>query len=108
MSQHHAVLALLLQIEGEMRRIELWSDSLPEPEALLSQEPFCVDTLGFEEWVQWLLLPRLELMAQQRLPLPGNSLIAPMAEEAFKHLPADTDQLLQLIDQLDRTLNGTA
>lgn len=105
MSQHATVLSLLMQIEGEMRRIGFWSEHMPEPEALLSQEPFCVDTLNFDDWLQWLLLPRLQQMALQQMPLPSNSLIAPMAEEVFTALPEDTDALLALIVELDQVLS---
>lgn len=106
MNQSQAILTLLMEIEGEMRRIGLWSEQMPQPEALMSQQPFCVDTLAFDDWVQWILLPRLEQLVVEQRPLPANSLIAPMAEEAFGQLAEPTDQLLVLIEQLDVTLNA--
>ncbi|WP_258876037.1 YqcC family protein, partial [Pseudomonas aeruginosa] len=30
------------------------------PEALASPEPFCVDTLALEQWLQWIFLPRMK------------------------------------------------
>ncbi len=104
MSRYQTVSLLLIEIRGEMETIGLWQPEPPTPEALASTQPFCVDTLNFSEWVQWLLLPRLELMIKQQLPLPQNSEIQPMAEEVFKQLAEDTDRLLDLIGQLDQAL----
>ncbi|PSL14682.1 uncharacterized protein YqcC (DUF446 family) [Marinobacterium halophilum] len=104
MSQHQQVSALLIEIRSEMQNIGLWQQQPPAPEALASTQPFCVDTLDFNEWVQWLLLPRLEMMIQQQLPLPQNSEIVPMAEEVFKQMREDTRHLIALIGQLDMQL----
>jgi uncharacterized protein YqcC (DUF446 family) len=46
-------------------------------------------------------------MAEQRLPLPNNSDIFSMAEEAFKSMSEDTDTLLALILELDNCLRKT-
>jgi len=107
MSREQQVSLLLVEIRSEMETIGLWQPEPPAPEALASTQPFCVDTLDFSEWVQWLLLPRLEMMIQEQLPLPQNSEIHPMAEEVFKQLEEDTDRLLELISQLDQTLRVT-
>jgi len=107
MSREQQLSLLLVEIRSEMETIGLWQPEPPAPEALASTQPFCVDTLDFSEWVQWLLLPRLEMMIQEQLPLPQNSEIHPMAEEVFKQLEEDTDRLLELISQLDQTLRVT-
>ncbi|MBV0933147.1 YqcC family protein [Marinobacterium weihaiense] len=104
MSRHEQVSVLLIEIRNEMQAQNLWQSQPPEPAALASREPFCVDTLDFTEWVQWLLLPRLQELIERQLPLPQNSEIQPMAEEVFKPMPEDTDRLLALISQLDQAL----
>jgi len=43
-------------------------------------------------------------MIRREIPLPQSSQIQPMAEEVFKQMQADTDALLDLIEQLDKTL----
>jgi uncharacterized protein YqcC (DUF446 family) len=89
-----------------MEALELWQSSPPSAQALASTQPFCIDTLHFTEWLQWLLIPRLQEMIRQELPLPQSSQIQPMAEEVFKQMQADTDALLALINRLDETLSG--
>ncbi|RFQ09873.1 pseudouridine synthase, partial [Pseudomonas sp. ATCC 13867] len=59
-----AIADQLLLIEREMRAIGLWGEERPSQEALSSQEPFCVDTLALEEWLQWIFLPRMKLIIE--------------------------------------------
>jgi uncharacterized protein YqcC (DUF446 family) len=106
MQRTEQVTALLLKIRTEMEALELWQSSPPSAQALASTQPFCIDTLHFTEWLQWLLIPRLQEMIRQELPLPQSSQIQPMAEEVFKQMQADTDALLALINLLDETLSG--
>lgn len=105
MSRAHEVSQILVEIRTEMQAIDRWAAQPPSDEALASTQPFCVDTLDFSEWVQWLLIPRLEQMIARELPLPQNSQIHPMAEEVFKQYDEDTDRLLGLLEQLDGLLS---
>ncbi len=103
-SKTQSVTLLLEQIEAEMLRVNLWSDQKPSTEALNSSQPFCVDTLAFSEWLQWLLLPRLSRMIETSIPLPTECAIHEYATEAFGDINTDILQLLQLIKNLDQTL----
>lgn len=107
MSDIRTIQMQLLSIEEEMRRINLWSKTMPSAKALASQQPFCVDTMDFHEWVQWILLPRLEYMINQQMALPNSSDITPMAEEAFARLEEDTEALVELIRTLDQQLQNS-
>lgn len=104
-SRTEPVSALLLEIRAEMEAQALWQSSPPAAEALASPQPFCVDTLHFTEWLQWLLIPRLQEMIRQEIPLPQGSQIHPMAEEVFKQMHNNTSRLLGLIEQLDAQLS---
>lgn len=104
MNRHATILTLLEAIEGEMKQQALWQSQPPSAAALASQQPFCVDTLSFCEWIQWIMVPRLQTLARAEQPLPTSSDIHTMAEEAFKPLEADTNELLTLIRKLDERL----
>ncbi len=106
MSQHQQLTQLLDEVEREMRALDLWQATAPSAEALASVQPFCIDTLSFCEWVQWLMVPRFTAMIERRQPLPASSDIASMAEEVFKEIDADTGQLLRLIAEIDSTLRA--
>jgi len=105
--QHQKLLVILDQITQELQRKALWQDSPPSPEALASTQPFCVDTLTFAEWTQWIMIPRFGVMVHQGHPLPNQSDIFSMAEEALKLVSQDTQQLEALFLELDNCLRNT-
>ncbi len=74
----------LLQIERELRLLGWWSAQAPSAEALASQEPFCVDTLSFAQWLQWIFVPRMKLIIESDAALPARSGIRPMAEMVYQ------------------------
>lgn len=102
--QHQRLAGLLLALSEEMKVQGLWEQSAPSPDALASTEPFCVDTLSFGQWVQWIMIPRFEQMIEASAPLPGSCSIQPIAEEGFKGIPGDASLLINLIGRIDRAL----
>ena len=73
MDSRYALLAdQLLLIERELRRLGWWAETAPSAEALASVEPFCVDTLSFDQWLQFVLIPRMEQLVVQQAPLPTS------------------------------------
>lgn len=105
MSKAQAVTLSIAAIRDEMERLSLWEASPPSQEALSSQQPFCIDTLEFTQWLQWILIPRLEALLKTNIPLPDSSAIHPYAEEALKSR-TENAQLIAQIQQLDRALSG--
>jgi uncharacterized protein YqcC (DUF446 family) len=96
----------LLLIERELRLLGMWSAESPPAEALASQQPFCVDTLDFEAWLQWLFLPRMKQLLEAAGPLPMASGIRPMAEERYKGHEADVVALLVALGEFDRLIGS--
>lgn len=70
MPSHTALLDALGQLEQTLQQEGLWQQQAPAADALLSQVPFCADTLTIESWLQFVLLPRLHELAANGLPLP--------------------------------------
>lgn len=97
---------LLNQIETELRKLQLWSPVPPDSAALASTLPFCYDTLMFEQWLQFVFLPRMRALVQGRLPLPTKSGISAMAEQALAPITADKVWLIQRIAELDQLLGA--
>ena len=94
----------LLLIERELRVLGWWSDSPPSEQALSSVEPFSVDTLEFEQWLQWIFLPRMKIILEQNLPLPNASGILEMAEMVYASRAQETRYLQQLLAHFDRLI----
>ena len=82
----------------------IWSTEVPSSEALSSTEPFCVDTLNFEQWLQFVLVARFEEMIRYSLPLPNQCDITPMAEEAFKG--RSLSKVIVLLSAMDKLVSN--
>jgi uncharacterized protein YqcC (DUF446 family) len=98
--------AILQAIEAELRRLQLWTELPPSAAALASQAPFCCDTMPLQQWLQYVLLPRMQALIDARLPLPTQISICPIAEEAFTDLGATAWPLINRIADLDELLSG--
>lgn len=106
MSTFVEIASLLIDIEAELRRLQLWDSEAPSAAALASTEPFCVDTLSFPQWLQFIFLPRMRaLIAAEQLP-PGRCEIQPLAEQYFNGGRLDVLALLQVIGALDQRINA--
>ncbi|UVE17026.1 YqcC family protein [Pseudomonas sp. LS44] len=103
-SRVSAVAEQLLLIERELRVQGWWSLESPAEAALASQEPFCVDTLEFEEWLQWIFLPRMKIILESGGPLPEVSGIRHMADVVYREQPLKAKTLLSLLDGFDRLI----
>ena len=98
----------LLLIERELRTLGMWKDVPPSDEALASREPFCVDTLDFDQWLQWIFLPRMKTILEQDLALPNASGILEMAQMVYAERAAETRALRDLLKQFDQLITESA
>ncbi|MDP3847291.1 MAG: YqcC family protein [Pseudomonas sp.] len=98
----------LLLIEVELRQLDWWTVTSPTAAALASEQPFAVDSMAFEQWLQWLFLPRMQQLLESGAPLPGACGIAPMAEMVLAERADQARALLQLLGEFDRLIIGAA
>ena len=92
---------ILLEVEAALRTGGKWEADEPSLQALSSTTPFCIDTLSFEQWLQWVFLPRIKHILEQRRSLPRKSGILPYAQEYLDKNDPITDGLLRQIRQFD-------
>lgn len=95
----------LLLIERELRVHALWDSLPPDAGALASQEPFCVDTLSFEQWLQWIFLPRMKSILEEDEALPAVSGILAMAELVYQGRSPQMAGLLQALERFDALIS---
>lgn len=96
----------LLLIERELRVLDLWSAEAPSAEALASRQPFCIDTMHLETWLQWIFLPRMKHLLESAGALPTASGIMPMAEERYRGREAEVASLLAALGEFDRLIGS--
>jgi uncharacterized protein YqcC (DUF446 family) len=103
-----AIAEQLLLIERELRAQGWWGEQPPSDQALASQQPFCVDSMAFEQWLQWIFLPRMKHMLEAGAVLPSASGIQPMAEQVYSNRAAQAAELIRLLGEFDRLIGGAA
>ena len=92
---------ILLEVESTLRTNGKWEPDQPSAEELTSSIPFCMDTLKFEQWLQWVFLPRMKTTLEETRPLPAKSDIFTYAKEYLHWDDPSTDNLLMLIKRFD-------
>ncbi|MDJ0741459.1 MAG: YqcC family protein [Gammaproteobacteria bacterium] len=95
---------LLQTLEDELRLQGRWDAVAPPSQALRSTEPFAIDTLSFDQWLQWILLPKMRDLLRRQLPLPDNCAIHPMAEEVYCDDETGGTRLIGIIAEIDALL----
>ncbi|MEH6591310.1 MAG: YqcC family protein [Halioglobus sp.] len=97
---------LLIDIESELRQLDLWDTLTPSSEALASDQPFCVDTLTLPQWLQFIFLPTLYQLLETDGVLPQRCGIAPMAEEYFRAGNSPSSALERALSAIDLLLSA--
>ncbi len=96
----------VLLIERELRLLGWWGIQAPAAERLASTAPFCVDTLSFAEWLQWVFLPRMKVILESSAALPAGCAIRSMAEVAWQAEGEKVNALLEALGEFDRLIAG--
>ncbi|MGM0449994.1 MAG: YqcC family protein [Pseudomonadota bacterium] len=89
-----------------LSELDLRSVTPPPPEAFASVQPFCVDTMTFPEWIQFVFLPKIEGMLEAGESMPPWCDVAPMAEEYFRNLEQDGEVLIEALRRLDERVTA--
>lgn len=95
---------VLMEVEASLRASGKWGRQSPSPSALASAEPFCIDTLSLEQWLQWVFLPRMKHILEHREPLPRQSAIFEYAQSCFSKNDAHCAVLLAQIKRFDELI----
>ena len=100
MTKEQQLLLLLEQLTPLMQRLGLWQEQAPDAKQLQSSEPFALDTLAPEQWLQWIFLPKMLVVIEQQMPLPKGFAITPYFEECWKE-HGEYTPLLTLLSSID-------
>ena len=103
MGKADKIAPLLIDVEAQLRQLNLWQEELLAADAFSSSEPFSIDTMRFEQWLQFVFLATIYDLLEADQPLPQACGVAPMAQEYFRGLhlaSADLEETLLTIDQI--------
>lgn len=101
----HRIANILLEVEAGLRLHGRWEQCAPDPRALMSNYPFCMDTLCFEQWLQWVFLPTMKDTLEQTRTLPAQSAIFEYAENYLQQGEPLTRILLKQLKLFDELIN---
>lgn len=96
---------VLLNVEANLRTSGKWDPNRPSESQLDSNHPFCIDTLSFEQWLQWIFLPRMKRLVESAGPLPEQSAIYEYAVDYFDKIDLSTNRLLLLLKDFDQLIS---
>lgn len=99
-----SALAKATEIEAELKRLNRWSFEPLAPEKLVNMGAFGSNTMAFEQWLQFILLPRIQTIVQEKGEFPENSMVASYAIREFDGDP-ETGPLHNLLYELDKLIN---
>ncbi|MCG9696134.1 YqcC family protein [Shewanella sp. Isolate11] len=91
-------------IELELKSLGLWSSQMPSAQALADPTPFACESLAFEQWLQFIFIPKMSEIIAQKTSLPTKIALAPMAEYLWQER-SEMRQLIFLLNQLDECLS---
>lgn len=88
-----------------MLKADMWSDMPPSSNAMASTAPFACDSMPFEHWLQFIFIPKMQLLLDQQQPLPANIALTPMAQQMFAGMPG-VEAIVQCLQDIDSLLGG--
>ena len=93
------------QIEEELKRIGRWTSEQLPTEKFENMGAFGENTMAFEQWIQFILVPRVHQIVQEKDQFPDNSMLATYAVRVFDGDP-ETDRLHGLLYEFDLLTGG--
>src|SRR5947207_13334153 len=100
---HELVAEKIAGIEAEMRRIGMWrSEPMPQ-ERIASAGAFGQGSMAFEQWLQFVFIPRVDQIVAARGAFPSKSQVADQAFREWRMWgdAPDVDPLLELLREFD-------
>lgn len=97
----------IADVETEMRRAGVWQSEPLPPDALEFREPWGHDRLSFEQWLQFVLVPRVHEILRGEGEFPPSSVVAAQAVREFDG-NTDAEPLLGVLSRFDDLFNSRA
>ena len=100
MFDYDEVNRVINEIENEMKRIGLWQNEPIKPEMYEFQEAFGADTMSFEQWIQFILIPRVCHIIKEKNDFPRKSNVSAYAVKNLDGIE-DVSKLHNLLHEFD-------
>jgi uncharacterized protein YqcC (DUF446 family) len=102
----HAVVAAKIDaIEAEMKRIGLWQSEPLPPEQFVDAGAFGINTMAFEQWLQFVFVPRVRQIVAENGEYPEESQVGVMAIRNFDGFE-EAAELTRMLGAFDALIEG--
>ncbi len=95
-----AIRKKLNEIESEMKRLGIWSKTPLPKDAFLDMGAFGMNTMSFDQWLQFVFVPNVRKLLKTDGPWPDKSEIGTIAVREFDGMP-ESDGLIALLTEFD-------
>ncbi|PMH41108.1 pseudouridine synthase [Vibrio sp. 10N.286.49.B3] len=92
---------LLRELEEKLQQLGLWDNVPPSDAQLSSCEPFSIDTLEPEQWIQWVFIAKLNQMLLENQALPRGFSVLPYFAQVWQASP-EFHPILSLLEKIDK------
>ena len=99
-SLHSQVAKSISEIEAEMKNLGYWVAEPLTPEAYNFNEAFAMDTMAFSQWLQFVFVPRVKQIIEEKGEFPSSSMVAVQAIREFDG-EDEADRLVDLLSEFD-------
>jgi len=95
------------EIVAEMQRLGVWQGEPPPPEKMRFSKAFAMDTLSFEQWLQFVLVPRVRGIIDERGEFPEESSLGDKANREYLMWGGDPgfERMVELLFELDSLIH---
>lgn len=99
-------LSLLLEtLSNELTANNLWQIEPIDETALASTMPFAVDTMLFQQWLQFVFIEKMQQVIAQPHPQLPKAQILPIATLSFEEQGIVAPNVLKIIAKIDKVLS---
>ncbi len=91
---------MILAIEAEMQHIGFWSDEPLPAEDYRFSLAFGMDTMSFAQWLQFIFIPRVRAIIEERGEFPARSMVGAQAARELNTDP-QAARLVSLLSEFD-------
>jgi uncharacterized protein YqcC (DUF446 family) len=97
-------LAKANEIEAELKVLRRWNNQPLSPEKFKNMGAFGSNSMAFEQWLQFVLIPRIHSIVESQEEFPQGSMLGPYAIRIFDG-DIEASRLHNLLYELDEVVN---
>jgi uncharacterized protein YqcC (DUF446 family) len=92
------------EIEVELKRLGRWIENPLPDECFINMGAFGSNTMSFEQWLQFVLIPRIREIVEEKSDFPTGSNLAPYSVRYFDG-DTNAETLQDILYSLDQLIN---